>query len=210
MKKSLLSTFTFCLMILSQAYAFVSTEIQNMGVGVVDCPEASLRCIYMPSYSFDHAINAGEQIVLNDGSIWSIGWWWQNIASRWDKDDIIKLSYHSDSSYNFIKIENVSRNEEAWGNALVEPDALNPNCIWIANIEVKSLIVLNNGMTFKVKSSYWVNKFNWEPGDLITILISEDKSHPYALYNHTKNSILIKAKLQQYPIGIMTPMATTR
>lgn len=212
MKYIHLSFFIFCSLMFSPAFAYITNEkAPNMRVGVVDFPDTmSLNRIHMAFYRFDHAINAGEQIALNDGSVWSIGWWWQYDVTRWGHEDIIKLSYHSDSNYNFVKIENISRNEEAWGNVYSEPDAFSPHCLWITNIDVKSIIVLNNGLTFKVSRSYWVSEYNWEPGDLITIMACEDKSCPYALFNHTKYSIIFNAKMQQYPIGIMSPMAKTQ
>jgi len=124
----------------------------------------------------------GYQIVLEDGSIWEIGYWWHFRVQNWDQADTIVLTYDWSSTFCHVKIRNVSKGSTAWGNLYSYPKVDSPNLQWVQSVEDHySTIILNDGC--RVESPYPGVFKDWKEEDIVITIRVEGKKTPYALWN---------------------------
>lgn len=190
----------FLLMLCSVALQIPANEIKTNDLSTLIYPPKPLLKYEILPYRIKKIYRDGKKIMLNDNSIWTIGWWYQSTVNEWNTDDEVTLSYHSESSYNFIQFNNITADQTAWGNLVKEPDISNPEALWIFDIDIhKTLITLSNGAVLRVYRASDVSAWNFEPGDILTILHENSKEYPYGLYNHTKRYILHWIRLHDCP-----------
>jgi hypothetical protein len=165
--------------------------------------DVSISRFYYPTYKFEKIMEGGEYFQLNDGSVWKTGWWWQSKAKKWSKSDDITVMFDREAKIYYFYFKNETRNEEIWANLHSEPDAFNDSTMRIVEIEKKSLIHLNNGLSYRVNSRA-LDLLKWTEGDIITVLIADRLPSPFALYNHTKNTVICEAHPPFVEVGIQS------
>jgi hypothetical protein len=111
-------------------------------------------------------------IVFDDGSEWSIGYWWANKLNQWQAGDQVQIFIPEKHSYYFYQLFNLSKNESVWSrNIIAAPNKCFANCLWIEELfcnESSCVIKLNHGNLIELPYDHTVNQ--WQPGDLIIVL----------------------------------------
>lgn len=131
-----------------------------------------------------------DVVILQDGSEWTIGWWYTGEIKKWNKGNRLKISYHDIYSNN-IFIQNIDASSTAWGTLTKAPSKKHQDCI--ARIpnendpDVGNKIVLKSGYIFlgpKGGKAFT----SWRPLERIFIL--HDKyGNGYSLWNFDKKLI---------------------
>lgn len=134
----------------------------------------------------------GQIILLEDGSLWDIGWWWQNKVKLWEKGDKIALFYHP-LSLNPIYFKNLDKNQDAWGGPkqlsngnlrLIQSiEELTGQCeiYWPEQKGEGQINFLSS--RFEVASKELFQETGWKEGDIVIILGNENPDYPYWIYN---------------------------
>lgn len=128
------------------------------------------------------------EIILEDESVWKIGWYYRSAIKDWKKGDRLKISKHSNSYSNSIKFENIDTIGTTWGNLEKQP---NPELgDFLASIfnsrldpEGKTRIILHSGSIFKGAN------ISWKIRDRIFVFYT-DKAGEYDLWNFDRNEIV--------------------
>lgn len=111
-------------------------------------------------------------IILEDGSTWKLGWWYNSIPKKWKQGDRLKISIEAeflDKTEHYIKIENIDTPSVAWGSWQTFPDI----SLYITKIghyenEFQNKITLNNGLVFRSPREF-ILKDGWAIHDRVFI-----------------------------------------
>ncbi|CCB92231.1 putative uncharacterized protein [Waddlia chondrophila 2032/99] len=109
----------------------------------------------------------GYEIILEDDSTWSIGWYWRSRLSNWEESDDVVLSYHCSTYFpNYMKFHNRTKDSVVWGSLEAFPRASSLQSQYILKINCHfSEVTLSNGSRYK--SSVDGAFRNYKEGDLI-------------------------------------------
>ena len=153
-----------------------------------------VACLFLvaPLFSseFFHILESvnhdGKEVVLTDGTAFSIGWWYTGVAKDWVQGDSLRISL-THYPLNSICLENEETGSIAWGNITLYPEkekqvtiARTPN--GQGDPDAWKKVVLNNGLIF-TNDMYLPS--GWKIKDAILIYHDGDT---YDLYNITQKS----------------------
>lgn len=97
-------------------------------------------------------------MMLKDGSIWQIGYWYRSTVKKWESRDRLKIYLHSEYgiNYNFIEVENLERQETVWAfPILMRKSPHNKQTIkeFSKGIDSQEIsIILNTGYVFSTSN----------------------------------------------------------
>lgn len=131
-------------------------EIQNLtSILSNDYPSTPDECVHV----IKEIRESGKYIVLEDESVWLVGWRYRGTPKNWIHGQRLKISYHSSYSNSF-QFENVDAKDSAWGVMEKRPQENRctfilrlSNCAFEAANETK--LILNNGCIFKGARLSW-------------------------------------------------------
>lgn len=143
-----------------------------------------------------HTSPKGEWIAFEDGSKWSINWWYQGKAAGWSVGDRIVVNF----SHSFIEFQDLEAGETVCGQfAEFIP---NPKTSLIQSIQTAghdrswTKIYTSNGLEFLIEgteASAFVQAKGWASHDPLLILNNGKGS--YTLWNISRNSRVYSAQL---------------
>jgi ATP-dependent Clp protease ATP-binding subunit ClpA len=140
---------------------------------------------------FFHALNSEEQgvITLEDGSTWTVGWWYTGVSKKWKAGDRLKVFFHSEnsSSSNVIEIVNLDTEGVVWASLFHFPAkgyTFERSTLMDSG---KLLIELSDGLKF-LYPGHRIKE--WKAGD--TVMIFHESQDTYELFNVEVKDLLSK------------------
>lgn len=155
-------------------------DIEKLSVLLSDEVSEPSEC----SHVIKQILEAGKYILLEDESLWLVGWNYRGTVQNWRPKDRLKISYHNQYSNN-IQFENVGKGECAWGVNQENPQiTLSPFIIRLSNSvfdpDEESKLILNDGSIFKGP------RVAWKVREAIFIFHSSSPGY-YDLWNLARN-----------------------
>lgn len=146
-------------------------------------------------HRLDSVDSSSGEIFLEDGSVWTSGWWYRSALEKWNSGDRLKITYGTLYSNN-IEIFNVDSGESVWCVWNYLPSDENQDFIKrIINgklsVEPWNELVLNSGWVVRGPANKQAF-VKWNAKDLIYIFHDQNN---YALLNITKNSLVTSCTL---------------
>lgn len=144
-----------------------------------------------------------SHIELENGTIWSIGWWWKSEVKKWNVGDVILIDYHLGFEQLFanpVLFQNISKNATAWGPFQPQYKASSQVVYVVAIEEHQSVLILNDGSRIRAPFSYGIFH-NYQVGDILLAFSVVDSSidiwTPYAIWNLFENSIVFNLEVER-------------
>lgn len=132
-------------------------EIQKLAASLANDMTAfnQEECLHCIKAIFD----SGKYILLEDESLWLVGWYYQDIVQNWQLSQRLKITYHSQHS-NHIQFENIDQRDCAWGVNEKKPEKDLSHFILrcsnsIFDTDEGSKLILENGFIFKGPKIAW-------------------------------------------------------
>ena len=137
----------------------------------------------------------GSLLVLDDGSAWTIGYWYESTVSNWNEGDMIQFQTPYDLAYYFYQIDNLTTGETAWSTGeKIKPDSNYLGCKWIHDIyknDAGLQIKTNQDIIFSFSPSQQKYTLDWREGDVLTFIRASWPDGSPAVINQTRNPLLI-------------------
>jgi hypothetical protein len=159
----------------------------------LDVPEVEVLMAQVSSYKKEtppldcfHHLKAvrDDTVILEDDSVWKIGWWYTDVIKNWKKGDKLKMSYHGG---NDVKIINMATKGLAWAVLQKNPvtqDFIARKPVRSFDIDQSGRIILNSGWIFKT------HPCNWKVRDAIFLFHPAEEGEGFVLWNLTRNEML--------------------
>ncbi len=131
----------------------------------------------------------GSMVSLEDGSIFSIKWWYRAVVKKWKKGAQIYITY--DSEYKQCKIQNSDFRDTAWGEFEKLPTHYSIQAFLSDPIdnEMNTILKLNETYAFKSENSKsLISSFKWQINDQIIVFANSPTT--YQLWNPTQKMLL--------------------
>lgn len=129
--------------------------------------------------------NDGNTVELEDGSLWSIGWWTKSKSAKWTPGEKVRVFLHVNTYYNnYIELNNITRKDSAWGLLYTASSGDSPNLKYIVSFDNhNTVVVLNDGTRLKSSNLNAFNKEAFRAGDIVFLYTEVPGSTPYGLWN---------------------------
>lgn len=136
-----------------------------------------------------------SEVVLMDGSVFQIGWWYTGGIKKWVEGSKLKICYFKDYSNN-VYFENLEDGSYAWGVFKELPDHDLGDVIVQISTDPKdpdggNKIVLKSDFKLKAPNDFSFKKSNWKVDDSLFIFHSIE-DNLYIVWNITQNHIVRK------------------
>ena len=107
-------------------------------------------------------------ITLEDGSEWTLGYWYSSILKNWNIGDQVTVSWYMDTYFLDTQIKNYTKESYAWCQIKETPQPNASGFLFVERVINKMSIVLNNGT--RIRSTKPLTFSNFKEGDVVITL----------------------------------------
>ncbi|MGA8163775.1 MAG: hypothetical protein WB791_01975 [Waddliaceae bacterium] len=134
-------------------------------------------------------VDNDQYIKLEDGSLWTVGWWWRGTAKHWEEGDLVFVKRDLSSNTLMYEIFNGTKNQVVWVNI---GEYSSPSSLHLTFIEAvdphRASLVLSNGL--EIRSKKFSEIITWSEKEPVMTVTVKSKTHTsYGLINIMKRRI---------------------